>query len=570
MTSKACRHSIRRKSYTLALKAYMLKIKYFPYVLLLLSQNDFAASSVNSGGLMQQLPPISIQKPIAPEVNIEQDSAPPFPNPEPAKIIVNRVKITGEHAYSEADLIAVSGFKPKSELTLAQLRMMALKIAQYYHRNGYFVAQVYLPAQDIKLGIVTIVVIEGHYGKITLHNQTNLSDNLVHKILSGLNEGDLIDATPLENRLLLLSDLPGVKIKSTLAPGASSGSSDLLVNIAPLTRLSGSADADNSGNRYTGNNRLGATANLNNPLGLGDVASLRALTSGAGLNYVRASYQLQWGITKLGVSYSELVYALGQEFESLQANGSANVTSVYGSYPLIRSRNNNLYIQLDYDARTFQDKVDSTFSVTDKQAHVLIATLNGDHRDNFGGGGSGSYAFTWTTGIIDIQTPDMLSLDAATVQTNGNYNKLGFNAMRLQSVTDSTSLYASINGQIASKNLDISEKMELGGMYAVRAYPEGEAYADQGYVLTLEARKQIFGQMQFIGFLDTGTVTTNKNPWLAEQNSRTLSGAGIGINWMSMNSLVLKMYYARKLGDETATSAPDTSGRFWMQAVKYF
>jgi hypothetical protein len=32
----------------------------------------------------------------------------------------------------------------------------------------------------------------------------------------------------------------------------------------------------------------------------------------------------------------------------------------------------------------------------------------------------------------------------------------------------------------------------------------------------------------------------------------------------------VKAYYARKLGSEDAQSAPDKSGRFWVQAVKYF
>ena len=144
-------------------------------------------------------------------------------------------------------------------------------------------------------------------------------------------------------------------------------------------------------------------------------------------------------------------------------------------------------------------------------------------------------------------------------------------------MTEPIPLYASIHGQFAFDNLDVSEKMELGGMYAVRAYPEGEAYADQGYVLTMEARLQLPkfferlpGQMQLIGFVDTGTVTVNKDPWTAESNSRTLSGAGAGFNWMDYNNFSVKAYYAFKLGNEAATSAPDSSGRFWIQLVKYF
>jgi hemolysin activation/secretion protein len=400
---------------------------------------------------------------------------------------------------------------------------------------------------------------------------------VANSLLGGLNSGDTITIAPLERRLLLLSDLPGVEVKSTLVPGASVGASDLIVDITPGQRITGEVDADNAGNRYTGEYRMGATVNFNEPLGYGDVATLRAVTSGFGLFYVRASYQVQLGKARAGVAYSFLEYRLVKEFETLHANGTAHIASIYGSYPLIRSRNNNLYAGLAFDYKTFQDRVDSTSTVTDKEAQVLMPSLYGDHRDNFFGGGLSSYSLTWFLGNLDIQTPAAHSFDAATAQSNGIYNKLRFSAMRLQSLTETISLYASINGQFAFNNLDVSEKMELGGMYAVRAYPEGEAYADQGYVLTMEARLQLPrfverlpGQMQLIGFVDTGAVTVNKNPWTSEPNSRTLSGAGVGFNWMDYNNFSVKAYYALKLGNEAATSAPDESGRFWIQLVKYF
>jgi len=78
------------------------------------------------------------------------------------------------------------------------------------------------------------------------------------------------------------------------------------------------------------------------------------------------------------------------------------------------------------------------------------------------------------------------------------------------------------------------------------------------------------GQAHLVGFVDTGTVTLNKNPWFAGQNSRTLSGAGIGLTWTDYGNLVVRAYYAHKLGSAVATSAPDKNGRFWIQAVKYF
>ncbi len=132
-------------------------------------------------------------------------------------------------------------------------------------------------------------------------------------------------------------------------------------------------------------------------------------------------------------------------------------------------------------------------------------------------------------------------------------------------------------GQWASENLDISEKMYLGGMYGVRAYPQGEAFADEGYLATLEARvlmptlsERVPGQVHLIGFVDSGTVTLNKDPWDDADNHRTLSGAGVGATWAEYNNFSMKAYYAHQLGSEEATAAPDSSGHFWVQLVKYF
>jgi hemolysin activation/secretion protein len=49
-----------------------------------------------------------------------------------------------------------------------------------------------------------------------------------------------------------------------------------------------------------------------------------------------------------------------------------------------------------------------------------------------------------------------------------------------------------------------------------------------------------------------------------------LSGAGVGAYWTHSQDFSVKAFYARKLGHEDALSAPDKSGRVWIQGVKYF
>ncbi len=555
----------------------MLNQKVWPLAILALSQSVLAIQPPSAGSQLQQIPSSPIPQKQQPIISLVPSDPAATPQSDNVKINVKSLKITGMQAYSEAELLKLTHFKPNSELSLSDLREMAASIANYYHKNGYFVAQAYLPTQDIENGIVTLAVIEGQYGKVLVRNQTNLSNSLVASQLKGINSGDTITNVPLESRLLLLSDIAGVNVSSTLAPGATAGTSDLIVDVSPAQRITGSIDADNAGNRYTGENRIGATMNVNNLAGHGDIASLRVLTSGKGLNYARAAYQMQFAKATAGVAYSWLEYELDKEFKVLDAHGDAKIASIYGSYPLIRSRNNNLYADLLYENKILQDRIDAISMVTDKKVNALTAALRGNYLDNLGGGGLNSYSVAATFGDLNIQTPAAYAVDESTARSNGHYNKLALSANRLQRVTNTVSLYAGFNGQLASKNLDNSEKMGLGGMNAVRAYPEGEAYGDQGYVLTVEVRKdlpkfydQIPGQMQLVGFIDTGRVNTDKTTWTNEDNTRTLSGAGVGINWMDYNNFAMKLTYAHKLGSEKAISAPDKSGRFWVQLVKYF
>ena len=556
-------------------RATMLKTSLLTAALLAVGQAAFAQPPVGLGGQIQQIPPAPAPRNSIPDIRIERQPTPVGPAPGGPKLLVRSVHVTGETLFSEADLIAATDFHPGAELDLSQLREMAAKISGYYNRRGYFVAQAYLPAQDIQDGVVTITVIEGRYDKVRLRNASNLSDRVANDVLGGLNHGDVVATAPLERRLLLLSDVPGVQVRSTLAPGGAVGTTDLLVDLTQGRSVSGSLEADNAGNRYTGAGRVGATVNLNDPLGLGDVASVRVLTSGPGLVYVRGSYQLQLRDATVGVAYARLQYRLGREFSSLHASGTEGIASLYGSYPLIRSRNDNLYASVDADDRVFEDDIALTAMRTNKRAEVLTFGLNGNHHDGLGGGGWSSFSLSGSVGDLNLRTPAMRATDAASARTQGQYGKLTFAADRLQTLSGPLSLYGQIRGQLASKNLDISEKMELGGAYGVRAYPEGEAYGDEGYVATLEARlllpaAELPGRVQLFGFVDAGAVRIAKTPWLAGPNILKRSGAGAGATWAANNNFLVRASYAWRLGDVPATSGPDSAGRLWVEIVKFF
>jgi hemolysin activation/secretion protein len=555
-----------------------IRSKILPLALLALSHSAFAQQPPGAGSQLNQLPPPADLPRAPPKVLIEESTAAPETGTEGARVLVNELRFTGASAFPEAELLAATGFVPGTEVTLAQLQAMAARVTAYYRERGYFVANAILPAQDISTRVVTIAVSEGRFGEVILRNNSTLSDGLVHQVLGDPGTGEPILIEPLESRLLRLSDIPGVNIRSTLAPGTAPGSSDLIIDVEPGRRITGFVDADNAGNPYTGENRVGGQLNFNNLMGRGDVASLRLLTSGEGLQYGRASYQTMLGRVTAGVAYSWLEYELGKQFKPLGANGTAKVASVYGSLPLIRSRDTNLYTGLTFERKRFEDRLD-LFPAADRlaSADVLSLSLYGDHRDALWGGGENRFYLNLSGGRLDIESALPRAIDAATARTQGDYSKLWWYASRVQRVTETLSLSAALTGQLASKNLDPSEKLVLGGMDGVRAYPQGEGTGDEGVIAAVEARlllartsDRIPGQLHLLGFVDAGRITINKDPWFPGDNERTLSGAGVGLIWSEPGNWSVRTYYAWKLGSEQALSAPDKSGRFWIQAVKYF
>jgi len=541
------------------------------------TQGASAQQVPDVGGQLQQIPPAATPERQAPELPVAPPQRAPDAEASGAAIQVRSVHVTGNTLFSEADLIAASGVAPGSTLTLPELRNAAASITAFYNERGYFLAQAYLPVQDVDQGAVTIAVIEGRYGDIVLRNEAGLSDRVARNLTDNLSSGDPVAIAPLERSLLLLSDVPGVVVHSTLSPGDAVGTSDLTIDLDRGRAITGSLEADNAGNRYTGEYRVGGSVNFNNPTGNGDLISLRVLASTEGLAYGRASYQAPIGEATLGVAYTHLQYSLGREFNNLDASGTADIFSVFGSYPIIRSRANNLYAVASYDMRLLEDEIGLVSQVSNKTSHSVSAGVRGDWRDSFGGGGSNTYSAIWTTGDLDIEDPAERDNDALTARTQGNFDKLQLSFARLQHITGPLSLFGGVRAQVAFDNLDSSEKMSLGGAYAVRAYPEGEAYGDEGYVATLEARlvldqwtPSMPGSLQAIAFVDAGEVNFAHDPWFTGSNHARRLGAGVGLIWSGPDDLTIRATYATKIDDQEATSAPDEDGRAWFQITKLF
>jgi hemolysin activation/secretion protein len=544
------------------------RVPAFALVALLLPAVVLAQALPDSGRILEQLKEIpAAPPPKPPPTRVEE--RPPASLPDSVRIPIKRLRITGSRAFSEAELLPLVRDAEGRTLSLNEVNALAERITRHYRDRGYLVARAYVPAQDVTSGNVEIAVLEGLLGEVRLNNPDNVAGSALAP-LGQLKPGEPLHVRSLEGSLLTLADVPGVDIRSTLRPGTAPGTSDLLVDVAPGRRINGSVDFDNYGGRFTGIHRLGANLNVNNPLNRGDQLGIGLQTSDGDFDYGRLSYQLPFGErgARIGASYSKLQYALGETFAPLRADGEATVASLLATVPLLRTRSTGLFLQGQYDDKQLDDRVGATGTQTSRALRNWTGGLYGNHLDGLWGGGSTNFNATFTTGHVDLD-PVTAAIDAASARTQGRFEAFRLSAQRAQRLAREWSLLASYTGQWAGKNLDSSEKMSVGGVTGVRAYPQGEAPGDEGRLLTAELRWQFSEGWQAQAFYDDAEVTINERPFAPGANQRRLWGYGVGVTHTREPGWVLRAFAAWR-GSAQPTSDVDRAPRVWVQLRRFF
>lgn len=517
---------------------------------------------------LQKQPELVAPKTIAP-LRIEGQAVPQGASNTDVRFAVKSIRVSGSQVFPAAELEALVADLSGAEHSLAELDAGAARITAYYRERGYVVARAYLPAQDIKEGVVVINVLEGVLDQQHVTNKSSLPDARANSYLSGVKQGDVLQAQQVDRALLLLADTPGVGgARAALQPGASVGTTDLLVELDPGTPYSANLELDNYGNRYTGEYRLGAAVALNNPFKLGDLLSLRAITSGDNMSYARLAYQVPVGVSglKLGGAYSDTRYKLGEEFASLQAHGTASSASLFATYPFVRSQMSNLSGTLTLEDKKLTDQTDAPVSNVEKKVQLVTLGLAGSRQDALWGGGMTAFDVSLATGDLSMDAA-ALAQDAAagSANSNGSFTKFTYALQRQQRVSDKYTLLLALSGQQASKNLNSSEKFSLGGASGVRAYPQGEGSGDQGMLANLEVRRSLTEQLQAALFYDAGTVDINRNQYAAGSNTRTIAGAGLGLTGQ-ISKLQFKTSVAwRTSGGDPVSDTANRNPRWWFQ-----
>lgn len=548
----------------------------FGIALTALATTSQAQTPPDAGAFQQQIER-ERQQQLPRRIAPDKPVAPAEMRPSGITVSVRKFRFAGNTLLSAEQLApAVAEFLNRP-LDFAQLQAAAAAIADAYREAGWIV-RAYLPQQDIQNGSVTIQIVEAVFGKLIPEGTPSrlALATVLNRFTTRQKPGAPFNTDDLDRALLLADDLPGVAVSGSLRPGNRDGETDLLLKLADEPLAMGEAALDNSGARSTGSERLTANAYFNSPLGLGEQFSANLIHS-QGSDYLRLGATLPVGSDgwRIGVNISRLDYRLvAPEFKALKAEGDSSSAGLEASYPLIRSRLKNLFLNLALDHKTFDNR-SSTGTTSDYQVDNASIGLIGNLFDNLAGGGANSASLSFTQGHVKLGQLD-IGEDA---RLDGSFSKLRYHLSRQQTLTADLSLFTAFSGQWAKHNLDSSEKFYLGGANGVRAYPANEGGGARGQLLNLELRWKLPQGFVATAFHDQGRLVQNiDNATLAATpNAYSLRGHGLSLVWQASQGLNLKATWARRQGSNpnpTATGRDQDGSldknRWWLTASMPF
>jgi len=487
-----------------------------------------------------------------------------------ARVSVQFFVVDGASKFPPETLEALLVDLHGQSLNLSEIKVAADRITQFYRARGFSLARTHFPAQKIDDGVVHLLVVEGRLGDVNIKNASRISDSKVQAYLDhAVQSGEVVSTEALERTLLVLSDITPIET-ATLKAGSTPGTTDFELALAPKSATA-RVSVDNYGSRYIGNSRAGIEFKLPGLLRVGDELSGNFKRSDEAMNYGRLSWRIPVGVNglKLGASAAISDYHLAGGLESLQAHGVARTASLFTSYPVRRTSTGNLIATAKFEWKGLSDRIDALTAPDDavnKHMQKWQLGLVTDGRDRWGYSRGGlNVAFN----RLNIDSADDRLLDATTLHTQGSAVIGQLNLERYQMVAVNSKLVLRAEMQASNSNLDVSDKMFLGGAAKMRAYPLADAVGDDGWMASVEWQQSL-GQYWDTGvFHEIGAAWLNHKPLANTQNLTHLQSSGLWLKahagaWDGQATL------AWRTGGDREVTDFSRSPRIWVEVARSF
>lgn len=460
------------------------------------------------------------------------------------KFEVHKFLFEGNTKISSKDLEALGTDLLGQEVYFEDILAFALRVSRYYQSKGYLTSYAYVPEQQIKEGVVKVMVSESLVDNIDISGNKWARTWYLKNVMmgrDGLREGTVFNAKALQGALRELNEENYIKAQSTISKEGEGTNIEL--GIRDRFPLKFNFGWDDYGRTHTGVQRASFLVGLDNMTGFGDkIYGGTILSSGA--TGVLAGYSIPVSAygTRLSFDYSNSHISLGGPYKYLNVKGRSQSVGFRLSHPLIKNAKTDVVVftGLDYvDANTHARRVNAALS--DYNLFVLRSGIRGIRDDKHG---------RWL-GTLGVDVGLGGSSDVNATNAQESFVKVVAGATRVHRIWGKVIGLVRINGQFSPNRLYAVEQMQIGGPYTLRGYQPAELIGDYGITGTIEVRSPIPGfrkilpnkikfvddRVRLAAFYDFGWVKEHDHVYNYPQNFLQSVGFGSYINitdWIAL------------------------------------
>lgn len=487
-------------------------------------------------------------------------------------------------------------YRRRAGMTIGQIQEVAAAVTERYRQAGFILAQAFIPAQEVDDGVVVIEVFEGNLGQVVFQGNEIYRDAVLAAPFDDLIDAP-VTADGIETAILRTSDYPGITVFGVFQPGTEVGETDLIVRVQNERSWQASLRADNYGTRFTGQYRVFADVQWNNPMGVGDrfyAALLRQFDPTNG-RFWKLEYERPIGDPGLTVGLSGQRNPFDVAGSTPGLAGESEIFRLFSRHSLVRSRQQNVSGIVTWRRANAETTLFDT-TVGEDALSVLEYELDFDSIDsrtrglNLGALGITIGLGDLLGGVGDTKADEFFAANNRCPSRTGGSGDCATNDFfkaygsysRLQKLAEDVSLLLRTEGQWSPSLLTSLEQFNIGGPASVRAYPVSEALFDSGVFGSLELTVNApgfsdvpafggmtWGQVLRVSFFSDFAWGRLNDPAASDRESDSFSGWGAGLGFGIPGELQGRLQYARPFPGANRASDGDL-GRWWFELSYQF
>lgn len=468
---------------------------------------------------------------------------------------VGDIVFEGNQSIATPALEALAAPYQNRRVTLADLKSLTDGVQALYRSRGYLLARAAVPAQRLEGGILRITVLEGRIGTTKVEGNRHYSTRFIERFFAPARRSGVFQEGPVTRALLILNEIPDLRVQSVLTRGAAPGTSDIKLVVQDRRPLHFTLDYNNYGNPLVGRNRAGATLTAGNLAFEGDQLDLRVAEPFPSESdpFYQATYSTLIGDrgARLGYQAVKAKTRVSGPLAVLDIRGDAEIHALTWSRPLSRTLSRATNFTAAFFAKTVENFVLGNTLVSRDDLRELAFGYSGMMAD---AKGRWYHSSTLTQGLGTAFGGNRNGDPQSSRAFSGNeFTKANTDWIRAQQLTVKDLMLFRAGAQWTSDSLTTAEQFGVGGPDSVRGFIQSEFLADRGYAVSAEYNRTLHQSQDWrlagAAFVDHGEASLVRAA-AGERASNHLTGAGGGVRAQYRSSTSLKLDLATPLSQD--------------------